>query len=171
MSVRTFRETLETELFSLLADTATASRARSLLSASLADARIHKAMASARGRERFGQRVSAVRSKTAGRSHTIPHVLDPTRPAVPRKRAHSRLRTATSNPSSSSHRSHTHDPTRSHVLDPTRPAASITQVYQQLRLTVTSKTTTYVSHLDLSLLLRCVCFEQHDDQGFEVSDR
>ena len=64
MSVRTFRETLETELFSLLADTATASRARSLLSASLAaDARIHKAMASARGRERFGQRVSAVRSK------------------------------------------------------------------------------------------------------------
>ena len=156
MSVRTFRETLETELFSLLADTATASRARSLLSA---------------GRERFGQRVSAVRSKTAGRSHTIPHVLDPTRPAVPRKRAHSRLRTATSNPSSSSHRSHTHDPTRSHVLDPTRPAASITQVYQQLRLTVTSKTTTYVSHLDLSLLLRCVCFEQHDDQGFEVSDR
>ena len=47
MSVRTFRETLETELFSLLADTATASRARSLLSA---------------GRERFGQRVSAVRS-------------------------------------------------------------------------------------------------------------
>ena len=113
---------------------------------------------------------SAVRAPDA-RSHTIPHVLDPTRPAVPRKHAHSRLRTATSTPSSSSHRSHTYDPTRSHVLDPTRPAASITQVYQQLRLTVTSKTTTYVSHLDLSLLLRCVCFEQHDDQGFEVSDR
>ena len=32
-------------------------------------------------------------------------------------------------------------------------------------VTVTSKTTTYVSHLDFSLLLRCVCFEQHDDHS------
>jgi hypothetical protein len=48
------------------------------------------------------------------RSHTIPHVLDPTRPAV---RAHSRLRTTTSTPSS---RLRT-DLTRTIPHEPTRP--------------------------------------------------